>query len=160
MNVFDEYTKNVVLKLNEFKVDYIVFGGYAVNYHGFIRTTGDIDLWIRPDNGANKDRLLDALAALNIPGAGIARVKKMDFTKPTMFRDGEVPRRIDFMTHISRVKFEEAWEKKIEAEFEGIKMNFLHLNHLILSKIGTGRPKDNMDIDELQKIQAIKNKKK
>ncbi len=160
MNVLDEYTKKVLVKLNEHRVDYIVIGGYAVNYHGFIRTTGDIDLWIRPDNGPNKERLLECLVDLEVPAVGIERVKKMNFELPSMFRDGEVPYRIDFITHISRVKFDEAWREKREAEFEGIKMNFLHLNHLIISKIGTGRPKDKMDIDELQKIQALKNKSK
>ncbi len=160
MNLFDEYTKKLLLKLNEHKVEYIVIGGYAVNYHGFIRTTGDIDLWIKPDNGENKDNLLRCLADLKVPERGLDRVKRMNFTQPSMFRDGEKPYRIDFITHISRVKFDEAWEQKKEAELEGVKMNFLHLNHLIISKIGTGRSKDKTDIEELQKIQALKQKKK
>jgi hypothetical protein len=58
------------------------------------------------------------------------------------------------------VEFEDAWTQKKEAELEGVKMNFLHLNHLIISKMGTGRPKDMVDIEELQKIEALRNKKK
>jgi len=160
MNVFDEYTRKVLLKLNEHKVEYIVIGGYAVNYHGFIRTTGDIDLWIRPDNGENKTRLLECLRDLEVPNLSIERVKRMDFTKPNMFRDGEQPFRIDFITHISRVEFNDAWSEKQNAEIEGVKINFLQLNHLIISKMGTGRSKDMTDIEELQKIQAIRKKKK
>jgi predicted nucleotidyltransferase len=84
MNIFDSYTKTVLLKLNERKVDYIVIGGYAVNYHGYRRTTGDIDLWIRPDNGITKERILECLSELAVPDSGIERVRKMDFTKPSM----------------------------------------------------------------------------
>lgn len=160
MNLFDTYTKTVLLKLNEFGVKYIVIGGYAVNYYGFRRTTGDIDLWIKPENGNNKEKLLAALGELGIPVTSIERLKKMDFTKPQMFVDGKEPFKIDFLTNISRVKFDEAWEQKNVTTMDGVKINFLHLNHLIVSKIATGRPQDKIDIEELQKIQAIKNKKK
>jgi predicted nucleotidyltransferase len=50
MNIFDDYTHNLLKELNNNKVEYIVVGGYAVNYHGYRRTTGDIDLWIKPEN--------------------------------------------------------------------------------------------------------------
>ncbi len=110
MNVFDDYTRNVLNKLNENEVEYIVIGGYAVNYYGFIRTTGDIDIWIKPDNGENKDKLMLCLEELKIPERGLERIKRMNFTEPSMFRDGEKPYQIDFITHISRVKFNEAWE--------------------------------------------------
>lgn len=50
MNVFDEYTFNLLNELNKNEVEYLVVGGYAVNFHGYRRTTGDIDLWIKPDN--------------------------------------------------------------------------------------------------------------
>jgi len=160
MNVFDEYTKQVLSKLNKRKVDYIVIGGYAVNFHGYNRTTGDIDLWIRPDNGKNKERLLACLVDLEVPLSAVGKLAKEDFNRPTMFRDGERPFRIDFITHISCVNFEEAWTQKKEGKLEGIKMNFLHLDHLIISKIATGRPQDKADIDELQKIQEIRRKKK
>lgn len=46
MNIFDEYTRDVVIALNKSNVKYLVVGGYAVNFHGYHRTTGDIDLWI------------------------------------------------------------------------------------------------------------------
>jgi hypothetical protein len=51
MNIFEGYTFNLIRELNFNKVEYLVVGGYAVNYHGYRRTAGDIDLWIKPENG-------------------------------------------------------------------------------------------------------------
>jgi hypothetical protein len=51
MIIFDAYTFNLIRELNFNKVEYLVVGGYALNYHGYRRTTGDIDLWIKPENG-------------------------------------------------------------------------------------------------------------
>jgi len=71
---------------------------------------------------------------------------------------GEEPEKIDFITIINSVSFEEANSMKIFAEFEGLNIPFLHLNHLILSKMNTGRSKDKTDIEELQRIKNISNK--
>ena len=60
------------------------------------------------------------------------------------------------MTRISGVNFEEAWDKKIIAELDGLKIPFIHLHHLILSKISNNRTKDKLDVEELQKIQALR----
>jgi hypothetical protein len=75
---------------------------------------------------------------------------------PTVFVDGKEPYKIDFMTRISGVNFEEAWDKKIIAELDGLKIPFIHLHHLILSKISNNRTKDKLDVEELQKIQALR----
>lgn len=156
MNILDTYTHTLLLELNKHKVEYIVIGGYAVNYHGYRRTTGDIDLWIRPDNGLNKEKLLLSFKELGIANTSLERLNKKDFTQPFVFIDGKEPFKIDFLTHVSGVKFDEAWKQKATAEIDGIEIHFLNLNHLILSKITTGRPKDKLDIEQLQKIQKLK----
>jgi predicted nucleotidyltransferase len=160
MNIFDEYTHTLLTALNKHKVEYIVIGGYAVNYHGYRRTTGDIDLWIKPDNGLNKDKLLTSFKELGVGDLSLEKLNKKDFTKPFVFIDGKEPFKIDFLTHISGVKFDEAWKQKQTTEIDGIEMHFLHLNHLILSKITTGRAQDKIDIEQLQKIQKLKKGKK
>jgi len=66
--------------------------------------------------------------------------------------------RVDFLTKISGVNYEEADKEKVIVDIEGMKIPVLHLNHLILSKIGTERTKDKADIEELQKIAALKKK--
>jgi len=159
MNIFDDYTRDLLEQLNSNKVQYIVVGGYAVNFHGYRRTTGDIDLWIKPDNGINKSKIIDSLNKLGVEKITLEELAKMDFSKPLVFIDGEEPYKIDFMTSVSGVKFEEAWEQKIIAEIDGLSIPFIHLNHLVISKITTGRHKDKEDIEQLQRIRQIKNKK-
>ena len=156
MNVFDEYTHNLLAELNKNSVEYLVVGGYAVNFHGYRRTTGDIDLWIKPDNTINKNKIIQSLRNLGIEENTLVQLSELDFSKPVVFIDGEEPYKIDFMTHISGVQFNEAWEQKTIAEFDGISIPFIHFNHLIISKFTTGRPQDKIDIEQLQKIQALK----
>jgi predicted nucleotidyltransferase len=156
MNVFDTYTHQLLNQLNLQQVQYLVVGGYAVNYHGYRRTTGDIDLWIKPENKVNKEAILKSFRNLNVDKDSLTRLAALDFTKPIVFIDGEEPFKIDFMTHISGVSFEEAWQKKLIAKLEGLEVPFIHLNHLILSKIASGRPQDKIDVDKLQQIQQLK----
>lgn len=158
MNIFDGYTFNLIKELNNNKVEYLVVGGYAVNYHGYRRTTGDIDLWIKPENEENKDRILLCLSNLGVSNEIISQLKRLDFTRPVVFVDGVEPYKIDFMTHVSGVKFEEAWSEKVISELDGIPIPFIQLNHLIISKITTGRSKDKNDIEELQRINSKKTK--
>lgn len=159
MNVFDDYTHNVLEKCINNNVEFLIVGGYAVNYYGFERTTGDIDLWIKPTND-NKLNIIKTLRELDIEENILSQLNQMDFTKHIVFSDGVAPFKIDFMTYISGVTFEEAYSQKITTEIDELQVPFIHLKHLIISKIGTGRPKDSIDIDQLQKISQIKNSKK
>ena len=155
MNIFDDYTKQLLLALNSNNVQYLIVGGYAVNYHGYRRTTGDIDLWIKPSD-ANKEKVISSLKSLLVNTDVLIELTKMDFTKPLVFIDGEEPFKIDFMTYVSGVEFEEAWSQKIDENFDGIAVQFIHFDHLIISKFTTGRAKDKLDIEELQKIKKMK----
>lgn len=155
MNIFDEYTRDVVIALNKSNVKYLVVGGYAVNFHGYHRTTGDIDLWIEPTD-ENKTKILNALTLLEIDKDMIQLIATLDFSKPVVFSDGKIPFKIDFMTHVSHVSFNDAQIKKIDALIDEIPISFIHLNELFLSKFNTGRPKDKIDIEELQRIQKYK----
>lgn len=159
MLIFDSYTHRTLSELNKNKVDYLVVGGYAVNFHGFRRTTGDIDLWIRPENGSNKEKIIQSLKNLGVETDVLAELYNLDFTQPLVFVDGEAPYKIDFMTHVSGITFNDAWHQKINASLDGLQIPFIHLAGLILSKIATERAQDRMDVEELQKIQQLKSKK-
>lgn len=159
MNIFDDYTHDVLEQCIKNDVQFLIVGGYAVNFHGYERTTGDIDLWIKPDN-ENKIKILNALNGLGIEEKVLLQLRKMDFTKHLVFSDGIAPFKIDFMTYISGVSFDDAFPQKIITEIDELKVPFINLKHLIISKIGTGRPKDSIDIDQLQKISQIKKYKK
>jgi len=65
MNILLDEHKVILIKLLQSKVDFILIGGYAVNYHGYGRTTGDMDVWLRPDNG-NRDKLVPVLESLGV----------------------------------------------------------------------------------------------
>ncbi len=158
MNIFDDYTRNLLEQLNNNKVEYLVVGGYAVNFHGYRRTTGDIDIWIRPDNGTNKKNIILSLQNLGVESDKLEQLQQLNFTEPLVFVDGEEPFKIDFMTYVSGVTFDDAWKKKITTQIDGLEILFIHLNDLVISKISTDRLKDKIDIEMLQKIKREKEK--
>lgn len=151
MNLFLDRHQELLKKLLQHKVEFIIIGGYSVIFHGYLRTTGDIDIWLKPDN-YNKDKLIQLLEELTFDSNDIHRIRNLDFTKAQLIQIWEEPERVDFLTQINLVKYEDADNLKIIANFEGLRVPFLHLNHLILSKINTGRAKDKADIEELQQI--------
>ncbi len=114
-----------------------------------------MDLWLKPDN-QNKilfcSALQETIGTEELPKA----IEALDFTRPLAFSFWEKPEKVDILTYINLVSFEEAEEKIVWADFEGLKIPFLHLNHLILSKMNTGRTQDLADIEALQQIKAQK----
>jgi hypothetical protein len=131
------------------RVDYLVVGGYAVAGHGVPRSTGDIDLWIRPtaDNAAKVWRALDRF------GAPRSRLSPASFTQPdVVYQIGLPPNRIDFLTTIDGVDFEAAWAERVACSVSGVSFAMLSLKHLIENKQATGRPQDLADIARLQEV--------
>ena len=155
MNRFIEKHQDLLKNLLFKKVDFIVIGGYSVIFHGYARSTGDLDLWLRPDN-VNKLKLLDVLKQMGFDEEDIQHIAELDFTKHIVFLMWDEPEKVDFLTRISMIEFEDAYQRKIIAEIDRIEIPFLHLNDLVLSKFNTGRLKDKADVEELQKIQKGK----
>jgi predicted nucleotidyltransferase len=158
MNLFIELHQQLIKAMLDNGVDFIVIGGYSVIFHGYQRTTGDIDIWLKPDND-NKKKLINVLKYFSIPDDYLDEISTQDFAKHLVFSLGEEPEKIDFITRINLVAFDDANKMKVIADMDGIPIPFLHLNHLILSKINTGRLKDAADIEKLQQIQQAKEKK-
>lgn len=157
MNIFLEIHRLTLEKLVEKKVDFMLVGGYAVNYHGYNRVTGDMDLWVRPDN-ENKHLLLAALRDLDFDEEGMAEVKSWDFTTPKLFKIWPEPFQTEFMTHISGVTYSVAKGTAIHADFDGLIIPVIHIQNLIINKKATNRLKDQADVEYLQKIQDLKSK--
>jgi hypothetical protein len=158
MNLFIELHQHLIKKLLENRVDFIIIGGYSVIFYGYERTTGDIDIWLKPSND-NKIKLLPVLKYFGIEDQDLEKIAQLDFSRHLSFSIGEAPERIDFLTRINLVEYDEADKMKVEATIEELQIPFLHLNHLVLSKMNTGRLKDQADIEKLQQIQNAKNKK-
>lgn len=157
MNIFLDSHKLILQKLLDKKVDFMLIGGYAVNYYGYNRVTGDLDIWIQPNNH-NKLLLIEALKELEFDEEGLFAILSWDFTLPQLFHIWERPFQTDFLTHITGAKYADVKKNAIQAEIDDLIIPFIHLNDLISSKMLTGRTKDKADVEYLQKIILLKNK--
>jgi hypothetical protein len=134
--------------LNSNGVEYLVVGAFAVAYHGFPRYTGDLDLLVRP-TAANAERVMRTLSEFGFGNVGIHAA---DLCSPgVVVQLGVAPNRIDLLTAISGVSFDEAWATCNDAELDGTATRFIGRQELIRNKLQTGRAKDLGDAEELRK---------
>jgi hypothetical protein len=134
--------REFVALLSSNAIDFLVVGGHAVSFHGYPRYTGDIDLFVRatPENAR---RLLSALDAFGFGSLGLT---VDDFTTPgRVVQLGRPPNRIDLLTSISGVEFEEAWATRVAATLDGIPVFFPSRDILLRNKDASGRSKDASD---------------
>lgn len=157
MNILYEDAFLILKTMLNKQVDFMLIGGYAVNYYGYNRVTGDMDVWLKPHND-NKKLLLEALTVLGFDEEGLGKINTWDFTQPQSFHIGKQPDKTDFMTHISGVKYEIAKQNAIQVTIDGLKLFIIHLTNLIDNKNASGRLKDLADVEYLQKIITLKNK--
>lgn len=139
--------------LNSNKVEFLVVGALAVAFHGFPRYSGDIDFLVRP-SPENADRILAALKQFGFGGLGISA---SDLSEPgKVVQLGFPPNRIDLMTSLTAVSFDEAWAGRLAGEVGGLAVQFIGRDALLRNKEGTGRPKDRIDAQELRKMDRRK----
>jgi hypothetical protein len=131
-------------------VRFLVVGGYAVAVHGHPRATKDLDLWI-DSSAANAKRVIRALREF---GAPLGELTAEDLSKPGKgFKMGQPPRRIDVLTEISGVRFDEAWSNHIEATFgAGVACAVIGLDDLLKNKAAASRPQDLADVAALKRL--------
>ena len=127
-------------------VEYLVVGAHAFGVHAHPRATGDLDLWVHSTPG-NADRVLSALRKFGAPLQGVSA---NDFETPDrVLQLGVAPYRIDLLTSISGVDFEDAWPRRKEVLMEGLVVPVLGREDLIVNKRATGRPQDQADLAAL-----------
>lgn len=135
--------------LRDAGVEFVVVGAHALAAHGLPRATGHLDVLIRPEP-ENAARLHRALAMFGAPLAAHG-VTEADFCTPgAVYQIGLAPRRIDILTEISGVSFDDAWASRIELEVLGASPPFLGRDALIANKRAAGRPKDLVDAAALE----------
>jgi len=130
----------------EHNVRFLIVGGYALAAHGLPRATGDLDawVWINPENAQNIMRALNAFGFQNLS------LTESDFSKEdSIIQLGYPPFRIDILTSIDGVAFDQAWEKKIVVELNGMNVPFIGRDDLIANKKAAGRPQDLADVSRL-----------
>ena len=127
---------------------FLVVGAHALSAHGVPRATVDLDVWVEPEP-ANADRVYKALATFGAPLETLG-VTRDDFLKPDVVSQfGVPPYRIDVMTSISGVAFGSAWDERIEAEIEGVRVPIIGLEAFVANKRASGRKKDLADLEAL-----------
>ncbi|MEO6695603.1 MAG: nucleotidyltransferase [Ignavibacteria bacterium] len=140
--------KEFIQLLNENKVDYLIVGAFAMAFHGHPRNTGDIDVWIN-NKEQNAIKIYKTIIDFGFPSDELT-VK--DFTsKDLIFQMGYPPVRIDVLTSIEALNFEECFLKKEIKNFDDLAISFLSLEDLKINKKAVGRKKDLADLEVLSK---------
>jgi predicted nucleotidyltransferase len=138
--------KEFLALLNEHEVKFIIVGGYALAYHGAPRFTGDIDVFIKSDK-ENAERMLKSLEEF---GFGSLDISIEDFLQPdNIIQLGVPPVRIDLITSISGVTWEEANASKEKGLFGDVTVSFIGKEQFINNKRASGRKKDIADLESL-----------
>jgi len=144
----NEDFRDLLAALLEAQARFLVVGAHAMAVHGVPRATGDLDVWIAADGG-NAGRVWSALLRFGAP------MTALGFTEEDLMRPDQVlqiglpPRRVDLLTAISGVAFEEAWPGRIVHEVSSLRVPFIGRHELIRNKRAAGRSKDLADLEAL-----------
>jgi hypothetical protein len=132
--------------LGEEKAEFVVVGGYAVAFHGYVRHTDDMDLFFR-NSPENIDRIRSALRRFGLP---TTEQQASDFADPgSIIRLGIAPVRIEMINNITGLSFEEVWDRRVHGEYGETPVQFISRGDLLANKKASARAKDLADIDEL-----------
>ncbi len=128
-------------------VRFLVVGAYALALHGRPRATGDLDVWVDP-TPENASRVMAGLAAF---GAPMAEISEPDFSRPgVVYQIGVAPGRIDILTELTGLTFDEAWRGRLRHPFGDVDTDFIGREAFIKNKRATGRAKDLGDIEGIE----------
>jgi predicted nucleotidyltransferase len=147
-NIFNEDFQGFLSALNKAKVKYVLVGGYSVIYHGFPRTTGDLDIFVE----VSKNNYMAITKAFEIFGMPVFDMTEETFLyndSLNVFSFGRQPVSIEILKEITGLKFNEVYQEAINTEIEGISLKIINLNHLKENKKQSGRNKDLNDLENL-----------
>jgi len=134
--------------LEEESVDYLIVGGYAVGVHGFPRYTGDIDFFVAV-SAENAVRLMRVFERFGFGDIGLSPA---DFLEENFVVEiGREPRKIQVLTGIDGVQFAECYLNRVEVPYQDFQLKVIGREDLIRNKAASGRPKDRIDLIELEK---------
>lgn len=147
--------RDILSAFNDAHVEFLIVGAYAVAAHGIPRATGDIDLFVRPSRD-NAERVWKALVNF---GAPLEQMRISDLTTDgTIVQIGVVPRRIDVITGIESVSFDEAWRGRVDLELDDVRLPVIGIQELLKNKRAVGRPQDIADVERLETLVKRDNK--
>jgi hypothetical protein len=132
--------------LNARSVDYVIVGGYAVAFHGYVRATKDIDVLFRNTPG-NIENLIGALSDFGLTGE---HIKRPLFSEAgSIIRLGVSPVMLELINAVSGLTFDQIWECRVKGLYGDASVFYISREHLLVNKRASGRPRDLLDIEEL-----------
>lgn len=136
----------VLQALNKHGAEFMVVGGFAVVYHGLVRNTRDLDLFVRP----TPENARRVIAALNEAGFSSPDLRIEVFTEENGISLGEEPVRVDLLSRLPGVQFDEAWSRREVSVFGPEPASYISREDLIRNKRAVGRPRDLDDVAALE----------
>jgi hypothetical protein len=155
MDVLDESLIQFWSSLNNYKVAYIMEGGFAVNMHGFSRNTNGIDVWLK-DTKTNRINFGKAINVLGYDGISWQDLQFVPGWTNFTIGAGIILGIMTTMKGLNNIDFDKAFKLASIASIENLEVPFLHINQLIDNKKAVNRPKDQIDVIELEKILKIR----
>jgi hypothetical protein len=141
--------EDLLAAFNAAGAEYLVVGAHALAAHGHPRASKDLDVWVHA-TADNAERVYRALASF---GAPLDDLSVDDLSQAgTIFQIGVEPVRVDIITSIDGVDFEEAWPDRISADYGDQSVSVISRKHLIQNKKAAGRPQDVADVDALERL--------
>lgn len=138
--------KEFLKLLNANSVEYLLVGSYAVGYHGYPRATVDMDVWVATSQ-VNAHKIVAVLKNFGFDVPGLS--PELFLTEGQVVRMGVPPIRLEILTSISGVAFEECYAERVVDELDGVRANLISLKHLKQNKKASGRNKDLNDLENL-----------
>jgi len=132
--------------LNSHEVRCLLIGGFAVGYHGYPRATGDMDIWIAA-TPANAEKMLHVLKVFGFDVPQLNR--ELFLKKRQVIRMGVPPIRIELLTGVTGVGFDECYDQRVTDLIDGVRVDIISLEHLKKNKKASGRTKDLNDFEYL-----------
>lgn len=148
-NILNDDFREFLKCLNKESVEYILVGGYAVIFHGYTRTTGDLDIWVNKTL-ENYKKLKNAFLDFGMPVFDMTEDNFLYNPNIDVFTFGRPPVCIDIMNQIKGLEFEDCYKKTDLINVQNIKVRLINLSDLLIAKKASNRPKDQDDRDHLQ----------
>lgn len=147
--MLNEDYKDMLQALADENAKFLLVGAYAMAAHGYPRATVDIDIWVDP-SPANAEAVVRAVKRFGAPADAVAErdLRKAD----TVFQIGVAPRRVDILTGLSGLDFDDAFRRSIDAHIDGMPVRVPSLDDLIRNKRASGRTKDMADLEALEAL--------
>ena len=143
--------KDIIELFNKHNVKYLIAGAYAMSKVGYSRSTYDIDLWIEKTT-QNAMNIFHALDEFGVP----FKIDPDDFLAPnSVLQIGIDPNRIDILTDVDGLTFQEAWKNRLSVKFDNIEAYSLEINDIIKNKTASNREKDKLDLVQLEKLTKL-----